>query len=177
VTTRAIRISGHPKSVIGTPAWTGPYSRLRSNEFVRQQQAYRAWRLTELGGMSIRDAAETLGMSVTTTWRRARWFADYTLNSFYGLPNGPVPHQRGTRACPRGRPIILPLDARDVLDGLLADGCTLADVIAAERTVPTCIRDVAYSRMLWERLDDDARAWLDDEAARRRKPAPIDRLR
>lgn len=141
-----------PKSVLGTPQCTGPYARLRVNEYTRQQQAYRAWRMTELDGMSIRQAAEALGLSVTTTWRRAKWWADYTLGPMYGLPFGPVPHQRSTRACRRGRPIVLPLDAPAILEQLLAGGLALEEIADAARVLPSCIRQLAVNRMVRERI-------------------------
>ncbi|WP_340564457.1 winged helix-turn-helix domain-containing protein [Streptomyces sp. GSL17-111] len=61
-------------------------------------------------GMTVREAATQLGMSPTTCWRRAWWFMDRTLPVSYGLPLGPLPPQRGTRACPRGRPWMPTLD-------------------------------------------------------------------
>jgi hypothetical protein len=164
-----IRLSGHPRSVIGTPAWRGPYSRLRCNEAVRIEQAAAAWELIEAEGLSVRAAAEVLGLSVTTTWRRARWYADWTLNTFYGLPLGPKPHQRGTRAVPRGRPVILPLDAPAVFRDLLASGASAETIAASWRTVPVCIRDIAISHMIREGLDEDGRAWFDEEAQKHRE--------
>lgn len=136
-----------PKSTIGTPASSGPYSRLRLDPIKRYAEAEAAYRLIELGGVSVRQAAEALGMSATTAWRRARWYADWTLGpSVYGLPVGPPPQQRGTRAVPRGRPVILPLDAEDVLRQLLAAGYSYADVAASRRTVPACVRQIAAQR-------------------------------
>lgn len=150
-----IWITGHPKSVIGTTAFRGPYSRTRVNEAVRIPQAAKAWELIEGRGMTVRQAAQVLGMSVTTTWRRARWFGDWTLNSFYGLPLGPKPHQRGTRACPSGRPIVLPVDAHDVFRQLVGAGISVESIAASWRAVPACIRDIAVAHMIREQLGDD----------------------
>lgn len=61
-------------------------------------------------GASIRQAAADLGMSPTTAWRRLWWFRDWALPGYYGRPRGPIPPQRGTRACPNGRPYLPTLD-------------------------------------------------------------------
>jgi hypothetical protein len=172
-----IGLSGHPRSVIGTPAWRGPYSRLRCNEAARIEQAAAAWELVEVEGLSVRAAADALGLSVTTTWRRARWYADWTLGPMvYGLPWGPKPHQRGTRAVPRGRPVILPLDAPEVFRDLLASGASAETIAASWRTVPVCIRDIAISHMIREGLDEDGRAWFDEEAQKHRERPLTKRL-
>jgi hypothetical protein len=167
--TGEIRLSGRPKSVIGTPAFRGPYSRLRCNEAVRIEQAAAAWELIEAEGMSVRAAADALGLSVTTTWRRARWYGDWTLNLFYGLPLGPKPHQRGTRAVPRGRPVILPLDAHSIFRELLDAGVSAETIAASWRTVPACVRDIATAHMIRENLDEDGRAWFDEQAEKYRE--------
>jgi hypothetical protein len=62
-------------------------------------------------GQSIRKAAAELGMSPSTAWRRWWFYIDFTLPERYGVKRGRIPPQRGTRACPRGRPY------QDVLDG------------------------------------------------------------
>jgi hypothetical protein len=64
-------------------------------------------------GLSIRAAAQALGMSPTTAWRRYWWVMDWTLPGFRGYQSGPLPPQRGTRACPRGRPWLPTLDGPD----------------------------------------------------------------
>lgn len=179
-----LRIVGRPYSRIGTPAHTGPYARLRSSDTVRIAEAAEAWRLVNVEKLSIRQAADVLGMSVTTTWRRERWYGDWTLGpDMYGLPYGPYPHQRGTRACPNGRPVILPHDARDVFRQLLDDGVPAYVIAVSWRTVPKCIRDLAdkYMAEVRERLDEASRARLDQllrdyatkaKASGRPKPSP-----
>lgn len=140
---RRIRLA-RPKSAIGTPASTGPYTRLRLDPVKQYTEARAAYELIELRGVSVRQAAEALGMSPTTAWRRARWYWDWAIGpTVYGLPHGPPPQQRGTRACPRGRPVILPMDSRWVIDQLLAAGHTLADIAASKRTIPACVRQLA----------------------------------
>ncbi|MCW2899689.1 MAG: hypothetical protein JWO67_1954 [Streptosporangiaceae bacterium] len=62
-------------------------------------------------GASIRQAAAATGLSPTTAWRRLWWLRDWALSDFYGCRNRTLPPQRGTAACPRGRPWI------EVLDG------------------------------------------------------------
>jgi len=131
------------RSPIGTPASSGPYARLRVNDVTRYYEAYQAWLLIIIGRRSVRDAARIMGLSPTTAWRRANWFNDMDLNRFYGFPAGPPPRQRGTRAVPRGRPIVLPMDAQFVIDTLLADGFTLEDIVAAKRVIPACVRRIA----------------------------------
>ena len=139
---RPVRLA-RPKSVIGTPASSGPYARLRVNDVIRFREAERAWFLVHGAGMSIRTAASALGLSVTTTWRRERWFNDVTLNAHYGFPAGPPPQQRGTRAVPRGRPIVLPMDSADVIRDLRASGYSLADIAISAHTIPACVRRLA----------------------------------
>lgn len=153
---RPVRLA-RPKSSIGTPASTGPYNRLRLDPIKRHAEARAAYELIELGGVSVRQAAETLGMSPTTAWRRARWYWDFAIGPVvYGLPEGPPPQQRGTRAVPRGRPVILPMDARWVIDQLLAAGHTLADIAASKRTVPLCVRELA-AQLAIDQAQPDAR--------------------
>jgi hypothetical protein len=167
--TTELHITGHPKSVIGTPAYTGPYSRLRGDHPLWVEQGRRAWEMTIVGPYSVREAAAALGMSTTTTWRRAWWFHDWlVLPRLYGLEPGPVPHQRGTRAVPNGRPISLPMDAHSVFRQLLDAGVTVETIAASWRTIPVCIRNLAIGRMVRERLDEGGRAWLDEESNRRR---------
>lgn len=162
---REVRLLDHPRSIIGTTQCTGPYSRVRIDEWRRQTEAADAWRLIFARHMTVRQAADALGLSPTTAWRRAWWWHDYTLHSIYGLPPGPPPQQRGTRAVPRGRPV-LPHDTDAVIRQLLAAGYTLADIAASWRTVAGFIRAEAYRRLIYERADDDTRAWLDAERDR-----------
>lgn len=140
-------IAGHPYMRIGTPASTGPYARLRGNHVQWLEQGAAAWDLVIGRRVPVRTAARILGMSATTTWRRACWFEDWiALPRFYGFTPGPVPHQRGTRAVPNGRPISLPMDAEYVLQQILDAGFTLQDVVASRRAVPVCVRDLAAAR-------------------------------
>lgn len=142
-----VRLTGHPYMRIGTPAHTGPYSRLRGNYSLWVQQGAAAWPLIVGGRGSVRQAAKMLGLSPTTAWRRAWWYHDWiVLPGFYGLERGPVPHQRGTRAVPRGRPTLVH-DARDLLRDLQASGYCLADIIGSHRTVPSYVRDLAAEQL------------------------------
>jgi hypothetical protein len=54
----------------------GPY--LRMPLAVRVAQATEAHRLHETG-LGFVEVAERMGCSVTTAWRRARWWEDWTL--------------------------------------------------------------------------------------------------
>ncbi|MEU1674808.1 hypothetical protein ABZ752_22675 [Streptomyces roseifaciens] len=87
-----------------------PYLRVPALVKVAEGQA--AAELIFGQGVTVRAAAELLGMSATTCWRRAWWFMDRTLPLAYGRPLGPLPPQRGTSACPRGRPWIPTLDGQ-----------------------------------------------------------------
>lgn len=139
-----VTLTGKPYSRFGTPAHTGPYSRLRGNYAQWIGPARQAWEMIVVGPYTVREAATALGMSPTTTWRRAWWYHDWiALNVWEGLTPGPVPHQRGTRAVPRGRPYSLPRDAPDALRNLRSAGCSWNDIIGSTRTIPKCIRDLA----------------------------------
>lgn len=94
------------------PRRGGPYPRLRLDLAVKVEQGHAVVRLI-LAGHSIRQAAAALGLSVTTAWRRYWFVMDWTLPQHYGRPPGPIPPQRGTRACPRGRPFLPTLDASE----------------------------------------------------------------
>lgn len=63
-----------------------------------------------LAGASFRQAAAACGLTTTTAWRRYHWFVDWMRPSLYGCREGPIPPQRGTAACPRGRPYSPTLD-------------------------------------------------------------------
>lgn len=156
-----------PYQRIGTPAHTGPYSRLRGNYTQWIGPARQAWEMVIVGPYTVREAAAVLGMSPTTTWRRAWWFEDWiALPRYYGYEPGPVPHQRGTRAVPRGRPICMH-DTAEVIRDLRAAGYTFTDIIGSHRTVPKHIRDHAAEQLAEFRthlalLDDDKRTELLD---------------
>jgi uncharacterized protein YjcR len=89
----------------------GPY--LRMSLAVRVAQATEAHRLHETG-LGFVEVAERMGCSVTTAWRRARWWEDWTRPATVGRPIRRVPPQRGTRACPRGRPCCPEIDHPEV---------------------------------------------------------------
>lgn len=89
----------------------GPTPYLRLNLVTKVEQG-RAVAARVDAGQSIRAAAAQLGMSLTTAWRRYWWFKDWTLPTHYGRPHGPIPPQRGTAACPNGRPWLPTLDGR-----------------------------------------------------------------
>jgi hypothetical protein len=175
-----VTLTDHPYMRIGTPAHTGPYSRLRGNYLQWLEQGAAAWPLIVMGRGSVRQAARMLGLSPTTAWRRAWWFHDYVvLNQWAGLEPGPVPHQRGTRAVPHGRPACLPRDSEDVLRDIRAAGYTFGDIIGSHRTVPKCVRDLAAARLAEFRdvlgaVDDDTRQRLLDRYPPRARTELLD---
>ncbi|MFM9694531.1 hypothetical protein [Streptomyces europaeiscabiei] len=77
---------------------------------VKAAQGVEAVELVLGRGLSFREAADVMGLSVSTCWRRYWWVMDWTLPGRYGVKAGRLPPQRGTRACPRGRPWIQELD-------------------------------------------------------------------
>lgn len=87
----------------------GPYPHLRIPLERKVREGVAVWDIVAAGG-SISSAARSLGMSTTTAWRRYHFLADWTLPAQYGRPSGPIPPQRGTRACPSGRPYLPTLD-------------------------------------------------------------------
>ncbi|MGW2620352.1 hypothetical protein [Streptomyces sp. NPDC001500] len=91
----------------------GPYPHLRVPFDIKASQGHEVVLLVLGEGHTFRQAGQALGISATTAWRRY-WFAlDVTLPARYGRPPGPIPPQRGTRACPRGRPYLPTLDGPD----------------------------------------------------------------
>jgi len=87
----------------------GPYPYLRLDFSIKATQGFAVFERV-MAGASFRQAAAALDLSLTTAWRRYWWFMDWTLPGFYGCRDGPIPPQRGTRACPRGRPFLPTLD-------------------------------------------------------------------
>lgn len=88
----------------GGPA---PYARLALA--VKVEQATVAHRL-HAAGHSFAVIAEHMDVSLTTAWRRCHWFEDWTRPATVGQRIRRIPPQRGTRACPRGRPCIPEVD-------------------------------------------------------------------
>ncbi|NUR03631.1 MAG: hypothetical protein HOY79_46115 [Streptomyces sp.] len=88
------------------PKRGGPYPYLRLDIAVKWRQGGDVVQLVAINGLSFRQAAASLGLSPTTAWRRYWWWMDSTLPAHWGYPDGPIPPQRGTRACPRGRPYL-----------------------------------------------------------------------
>ncbi|MFG2948160.1 hypothetical protein [Streptomyces adustus] len=88
----------------------GPYPHLRIPFEIKATQGMAVIELTLGQGLSYRQAANQLGMSPTTAWRRGHWVMDWLLPHHYGRPQGPLPPQRGTAACPRGRPYLPTVD-------------------------------------------------------------------
>lgn len=80
---------------------------------VKAVEGERMFELVVGQGATIRAAAAAVGLSATTGWRRYWWYRDWTLPGHHGLPAGPLPPMRGTRACPRGRPFLPTLDRLD----------------------------------------------------------------
>lgn len=100
-----------PSTLVGGPRRGGPYPRLRLDAGVKAEQGLAVAELVIGKGLSFRQAANRLGLSLTTAWRRYWWFMDSTLPSRWGVKGRRrLPPQRGTRACPRGRPFIKELD-------------------------------------------------------------------
>ena len=87
----------------------GPAPYVRLDLAVKAEQGAEAFRLHSLG-LSFGQVAERIGVSTTTAWRRCRWYEDWTRPATIGLPIRRIPPQRGTRACPRGRPCIPDVD-------------------------------------------------------------------
>lgn len=88
----------------------GPYPRLRTPLHIKAAQGHDVVLLVLGEGRTFREAAAILGLSPTTAWRRYHFALDLTLPGWYGRPPGPIPPQRGTRACPRGRPYLPTVD-------------------------------------------------------------------
>lgn len=93
-----------------SPRRAGPTPYCRLDLTTKVDQGMAVVELVLGRGYSFRQAAAELGMSVTTTWRRGRWVQDWLLPERYGVRASRLPPQRGTGACPRGRPWIKELD-------------------------------------------------------------------
>jgi hypothetical protein len=91
----------------------GPAPGNRLDLAVKVGQGTEAHRL-HTAGFTFAEVADRLGVSLTTAWRRGRWFEDWTRPATIGLPIRRVPAQRGTRACPRGRPCCPEVDHREL---------------------------------------------------------------
>lgn len=85
----------------------GPEAHQRLNSIRAVLQGKRAWELYWGFGLSYRQIASATGLSLTTCWRRANLYGDWTLPMQWGRPLPlQLPPQRGTTRCPRGRPYI-----------------------------------------------------------------------
>ena len=93
-----------------SPKRGGPYPHLRLDFTTKGNQGLAVMELVYGQGLSFRQAARQLGLSTTTAWRRHYWVQDWLLPGRYGVRSSAIPPQRGTRACPRGRPWIEKLD-------------------------------------------------------------------
>ncbi len=145
MTRQWLTLGGRPYARLGTLAQGGPYPRLRLDYFRRMTEGRAAWDLIIGGGVSVRSAARTLGLSPTTAWRRAWWWHDAVILpawNGYSARRTPIPPQRGTRACPNGRPY-LPYDAADIVRDLVLDQDIDPAVIAASPAMPAYVRRVA----------------------------------
>ncbi|WP_406462327.1 hypothetical protein OH768_44230 [Streptomyces sp. NBC_01622] len=87
----------------------GPYPHRRLSAAIKTSQGIAVLDLVSAGA-TFRQAAAATGLSPTTAWRRAWWIRDFNLPRHFGRAPGPVPPQRGTAACPRGRPYLPTLD-------------------------------------------------------------------
>ena len=88
---------------------TGPAPYVRLDLTVKVDQGAEAFRLHH-SGLTFAEVARCMDLSLTTAWRRCRWYEDWSSPAKFGLPIRRIPPQRGTRACPRGRPCLPELD-------------------------------------------------------------------
>lgn len=88
------------------PRRGGPYPRLRVPFDVKAREGFAVYELVLGGGLSFRQAAAQLDMSLSTAWRRYWFFTDWTTPERHGCKPGPLPPQRGTARCPRGAPYL-----------------------------------------------------------------------
>ncbi|MFF2384064.1 hypothetical protein [Streptomyces sp. NPDC058108] len=91
----------------------GPYPHLRVDFTIKATQGAAVMELVLGQGFTFRQAGARLGLTTTTAWRRYWWLMDWTLPHRLGTRDGPIPPQRGTRACPRGRPYLPTVDGPD----------------------------------------------------------------
>ena len=151
--TLQVVLSDRPKSRLGTPTSTGPYSRLRLDTTTKLEQGLAVMDLVWGAHCSMRTAAQILGMSRMTAWRRF-WFVIDWGNA--GNPADTIPHQRSTRGCPNGRPTLLPRDAAEVCRQLIAAGAPAEVIADSRRAIPACVRHVAAHWAYLERLESEA---------------------
>jgi hypothetical protein len=112
VVSRSITVTIHMVRVDakgGTGRRGGPVPYLRLDLGVKVREGLEVARLVAAGA-SFRQAAAALDMSRMTAWRRYWFLQDWGLPGYFGRPSGPIPPQRSTRACPRGRPFLPTLD-------------------------------------------------------------------
>lgn len=85
----------------------GPEAHIRLNTAQAVLVGKRCYELHWFAGLSYRQVADATGLSLTTAWRRANLYLDWTLPTQWG---NPLPHrlppQRGTEQCPNRRPSI-----------------------------------------------------------------------
>lgn len=93
-----------------SPRRAGPTPYCRTPLAIKVDEGLAVYTAVLGSGLSFRQAAAQLGLSPTTAWRRYHFLADWLLPSVYGVRSTRVPPQRGTAACPRGRPWIAELD-------------------------------------------------------------------
>jgi hypothetical protein len=91
----------------------GPTPYLRLDLGVRVDQATQVNRLHG-DGATFAQIAERTGLSLTTCWRRFWWYRDWSEPAKVARPIRRIPPQRGTAACPRGRPCIPELDHPEI---------------------------------------------------------------
>ena len=92
----------------------GPYPRLRLRLDTKVEQGMQVFELRR-AGLTFAEAGARVGVSAATAWRRFWFIMDWTLPGYYGHRGRiEIPPQRGTRACPRGRPCLPAIDHRPI---------------------------------------------------------------
>ncbi|WP_020117569.1 hypothetical protein [Streptomyces canus] len=95
-----------------SPRRGGPTPYLRLDYTIKVDQGVAVMQLVLGDRLTFRQAATALDMSLSTAWRRFWFVVDCTTPQRHGCKPGPLPPQRGTKACPRGRPWMPTYDGR-----------------------------------------------------------------
>lgn len=95
-----------------SPRQAGPTPYRRTPLATKATQGAAVVELVLGQGRTFRQAATATGLSLTTCWRRYWFVMDWLRPGWHGRASGPIPPQRGTRTCPRGRPYLPTLDSQ-----------------------------------------------------------------